>query len=104
MTEGVIEIRNGVIIRGSGFVQHSYTYRFRDAEGNLVDRADVLVNQVETYTYTLKDGVTLTSNGKIAMASGSLKESDFNVVYNGYEDGYGLYIPHMAYEKQFITK
>ncbi len=41
VTQATIEIKNGVIVRGEGFMNFSYTYRFVDEYGNEVKKEDV---------------------------------------------------------------
>ncbi len=92
---GTIEIKNGIVLRGLGFMNFGYAYRFVDADGNEVSRSDVKVNQEKVYTFTLKDGVDPDSSPNI---------SNFTVSELETVDGVGFYMPRMTYEKRWIDR
>ncbi len=78
-------------------MNYGYAYRFVDANGNEVNKADVQQNLTHTYTYSLKNpaGYTL---GK------SLTASDFNIEDNDMTTTFGFYQPRMKYNKSWIDK
>ncbi len=92
-----LKIQNGVVVRGEGFMHKSYTYRFVDAYGNEIDKSTVKRTQKETYTYTLRDR----ENYK---PGDTLSSTSFNRVANGLSDIYGLYVPYIEYEKDWLKR
>ncbi len=121
-----ITIINGVIVRGEPFLGYGYKYNFVDANGNTVDKADVLVRTQTSYTYKLSlekvkaaavkygladyANITALPYGKelYTMYNKLSAKVDFETLYDikvtENDPVVGFYVPHMLFETNWIRK